>query len=133
MKWRVQLDNDVKCNENLSNASCSVIGQQNTLLRLTVIRSDECVWVVIELKVKTQYLHLDASHRRSHKPHPASVWLTALSLTLNERRMCYLCVRRTKGQVRFSSVEKAKNKHVRRHYKINKGKKSNNILELKGF
>ncbi len=45
MKWRVQLDNDVKCNENFSNASCSVIGQQNTLLRLTVIRSDECVWV----------------------------------------------------------------------------------------
>lgn len=52
MKWRVQLDNDVKCNENLSNASCSVICQ-NTLLRLTVIRSDECVWVVIESKVKT--------------------------------------------------------------------------------
>lgn len=66
----------------------------------------ECVWIAIELKAKTQYLHLSGSRRRLRTPHPASVWLTALSLTLGERRRCYLCARRTKGRVRFLSVEK---------------------------
>lgn len=48
MKWCVLHDNDVKCNENLSTASCSVICEQNPLLRPTVIHSDEHMMNVFE-------------------------------------------------------------------------------------